>query len=94
MSQSEAARRLGVDKSRVQEWITRYKAGGALAFKEQKHNTVYTEELKAEAVREYVNGNGSLREIAAKYGLRSNRQLRNWIKVYTNMLNNPISSGL
>lgn len=82
MSQAEAARRLGVDKSTVREWVRRYKAGGALAFKEQEHNTVYTEEMKVAAVREYLSGKGSLREISAKYGLRSRRQLQDWIKVY------------
>ena len=82
MSQAEAARRLGVDKSTVREWVRRYKAGGALAFKEQEHNTVYTEEMKVAAVREYLSGKGSLREISAKYGMRSTRQLNDWIKVY------------
>ena len=82
MSQAEAARRLGVHKSTVEEWVKRYKANGVLAFKEQEHNTVYTEELKAKAVREYLEGKGSLKEISAKYGIRGTIQLRDWIKVY------------
>ena len=82
MSQAEAARRLGVHKSTVEEWVKRYKAKGVLAFKEQEHNTVYTEELKAKAVREYLEGKGSLKEISAKYGIRGTIQLRDWIKVY------------
>ena len=49
ISQSEAARRLGVDKSSVRGWIARYKAGGVMAFKEQEHNTVYSDEIKASA---------------------------------------------
>ena len=82
ISQREAARRLGLHKSTVEEWVRRYKAGGVLAFKEQEHNTVYTEETKVRAVREYLDGKGSLKEISAKYGMRSTLQLRNWIKVY------------
>ena len=82
ISQAEAARRLGISRPRVTEWVARYKVGGALAFKEQEHNTVYREELKAAAVREYLDGKGSLREISAKYGMRSTIQLRDWIKVY------------
>ena len=82
MSQAEAARRLGVDESSVREWVKRYKAGGVLAFKEQEHNTVYTEELKVAAVREYLDGKVSLREISAKYGMRSKSQLCRWIRVY------------
>lgn len=82
ISQAEAARRLGISRPCVTEWVARYKAGGALAFKEQEHNTVYPEELKAAAVREYLDGKGSLREISVKYGMRSTIQLRDWIKVY------------
>ena len=82
MSQSEAARRLGISRVCVTEWVARYKVGGVSAFKEQEHNTVYTEELKATAVQEYLNRKGSLREISAKYGMRSKSQLIEWIKVY------------
>ena len=82
MSAGEAARRLDVDESQVREWVFRYKAHGAEAFREQERSTVYSSELKAQAVREYIKGNLSQREIAAKYGLRSTSQIRDWIKVY------------
>ena len=82
MSQREAAEQLGVGKTRIREWAARYKAGGVTAFKEEEHNAVYTEELKRIAVREYLDGEGSQTEISAKYGLRSTRQLYNWIKAY------------
>lgn len=82
MSAGEAARRLDVDESQVREWVFRYKAHGAEAFREQERNTVYSSELKAQAVREYIKGNLSQREIAAKFGLRSTSQIRDWIKVY------------
>lgn len=82
MSQHEAARRLGVNHSTVRTWVSRYKAQGVLGFKEQEHNTIYSEEIKRKAVKEYLCGAGSLREISAKYGLRSTRQLCTWIKVY------------
>jgi len=82
MSQSEAARRLQVDESTVGGWVARYKVHGALAFQKQEHNTVYLEELKLAAVKEYLSRAGSLKEIAAKYGLRSKTQLNSWVKVY------------
>jgi len=82
ISQATAAKRLNVDESTVNEWVVRYKARGVTAFEEQKHNSVYSEELKRQAIRDYLSGNGSQKKIAAKYGLRSTRQLRNWIKVY------------
>ena len=82
MSGAEAARQLGVSKGDVQEWVARYKEGGALAFREQEHNQVYSKETKQAAVVEYLQGGGSQRAIAAKYGLRSVSRLRAWIKVY------------
>jgi len=82
MSQAEAARLLGVARPNVREWVARYRVQGALAFQKQEKNTVYPEEKKVAAVKEYLSGAGSLKEIAAKHGLRSTRQLRNWIKVY------------
>ena len=82
MSQAEAARRLGVNEKRVQEWVIRYRAQGVLAFQKQEHNKIYSEELKIAAVKDYLSGNGSQAEISAKYGLRSSCQLNNWIKVY------------
>ena len=84
MSQSEAARRLGVDRSSVRDWVARYKVNGALAFHETGRNTVYPEKMKRQAVEEYLQGKGSQKEISAKYGLRSKSQLENWIKVYNN----------
>lgn len=82
LSQAEAARRLGVNESAVRGWVQRYKANGVLAFRVQEQNTVYAEELKLKAVKEYLTGAGSLGTITAKYGLRSNSQLRDWIKRY------------
>ena len=51
---------------------------------EQKQNRVYSEETKLKAVTDYLSGVGSLREICEKYKIRSNTQLRSWIKVYNN----------
>lgn len=82
LSQAEAARHLGIDKSTVREWVQRYQVGGASAFQKQDHNAVYPEELKLKAVEEYLSGAGSIRKIAAKYSLRSKKQLRDWIKRY------------
>ena len=80
-SQTEAARRLGVDKSTVRFWVKRYAYGGSLAFRQQESNAIYSPEKKWQAVEEYLSGL-SLSEVAGKYGLRSTYQLRAWIKVY------------
>ena len=82
ISQTEAARRLGVGETTIRRWIARYRAGGSSAFKTLEHNQVYSAELKRQAVEEYLAGKISQEEISAKYGLRSSYQLREWIKVY------------
>ena len=72
----------GISKGRLREWVLQYKANGIGAFLPQKQNKNYSEDLKIQVVTEYLNGEGSTKELSAKYGLRSDRQLRNWIKVY------------
>ena len=46
----------------------------------EKH--YYSKELKEQAVRDYLSGKGSLRDICKKYKLKSVTPLRNWIKMY------------
>ncbi len=63
-------------------WVKRYQAEGIDAFLPHERNRDYLPELKLEAVRAYLAGEGSQEGIAQKYHLRSSKQLRNWIKVY------------
>lgn len=74
--------RYGVSDTCVKEWVIRYKHQGVLGLAEREHNTVYSPELKRAAVEAYLEGGGSEKEVAAKYGLRSAKQLREWKKVY------------
>lgn len=74
--------RNNIQHGRIEEWVIQYKENGISAFIQEEHNRVYSEETKLQAVKDYLNGKGSLREITAKYKLRSDRQLRDWIKAY------------
>ena len=47
-----------------------------------RKNNSYSVELKYRSVGDYLSGEGTLREICRKYGIRSTHQLRNWIKLY------------
>lgn len=80
-SVSHAVARLSVNKSSVQGWITSYKGNGVDAFMHTQ-NKPYSIECKIQAVTAYLNKEGSLSAICEKFGLRSNKQLRNWIKKY------------
>ena len=82
-SVSEAARLTGVDKASIRRWRNLYLADGPTALMAQRNNKVYSQELKLQAVHEYLDGKSSQADIVQKYHLRSSRQLHDWIKVYT-----------
>ena len=48
----------------------------------RRRNKRYSKELKLQAVQAYLNGEGSQEKICKKYGIISDRQLRNWIMWY------------
>ena len=85
-SKTEIAERYGVDYALVRDYILKYEVQGIEGLLDQERNKVYSEQLKLQAIEAYKNGEGSLREIATKYGLRSSKQLRYWIKVYNILL--------
>ena len=82
ISQAEAARRIGVVESSIQAWIAKYQSEGRCGLRQTEKNRVYSEELKLQAVSEYLAGGGSLLEICKKYKIRAKNQLWAWIKVY------------
>ena len=82
VSMSEAAAESGVHRETLQNWVIQYELEGRAAFLPNRRNHAYSPELKLQAVQEYLSGKGSLAEISKKYGLRSKKQLRNWLKVY------------
>ena len=84
MSKSEAARQMDVHIAAVQSWVYQYSENGELAFLDYGKNNSYSNELRVKAVQSYLSGEGSQREIAAKYGLRDAKQLRTWIRMYNN----------
>ena len=80
---SEAARLAGIaSRKSFGAWVRIYRNEGPYGLLDQKHNKSYSTELMLAAVNAYLNGEGSLREIAERFKIRSERQLRSWIKVY------------
>ena len=70
----------GVDS--FHKWVNIYRNEGPAGLLEQSHNRHYSEETKLQAVYDYLDGKGSQMVIAARYGLRSKRQLQMWLKEY------------
>ena len=76
-----AAKRLSVESSAVRAWIGSYKGNGIDAFIHTK-NKHYSHECKVQAVTAYLNQEGSLSVICQRFGVRTSKQLRTWIKQY------------
>lgn len=69
-SQRRIASMFGVSLAAVQQWIRNYESMGTKAFT-LKGNKKYSNELKQQAVLDYLAGCGSLDDICKKYGIRS-----------------------
>lgn len=82
---NEAVRLAGLsdsDATSFKQWVNIYRAKGPAGLMDQKQNTHYSREVKLQAVHDYLDGKGSLIDIAGQYGLRSKKQLQNWLKEY------------
>ena len=82
ISANAAAEQLGVHQSVVDDWVRLYQTEGTEPFLPRKENKRYDPVIKEAAVRDYLSGRGSLREICRIYKIRNQIQLRTWIKVY------------
>ena len=81
----EAARQAGLSGSGTEsfrKWVDIYRNEGPAGLLGQKSFKSYSLELKISAVNDYLEGNGSLQTVAARYGLRSKTQLQRWIESY------------
>lgn len=81
ISQHKLAEQLNVALTTVQQWIRNYESMGEEAFLMKNYKS-YSKELKLQAVRDYLAGQGSLNDICKKYGIRAISKLGNWIKQY------------
>ena len=67
MSLREAAEQMGIDKSVVGDWVRVYQAEGKQSFLPREGNRRYDPILKESAVKDYLSGRGSIRDICKKY---------------------------
>lgn len=82
-SLSWLARHHGVFKDTLSNWVRKYKETGIEGLEESRRWMKYSKELKEQAVSDYLDGLGSLKELTKKYGISDPRVLRSWIKSYT-----------
>ena len=82
LSQSEAAKRLGVDESAIRQWQSKYRSEGSAGLENNGKNRIYSVEMKQQAVEAYQTGQYSLQRICEIFKIRGTWQLRTWLKVY------------
>ena len=82
LSQSEAARRLGVDESTIRHWQSKYRSEGNAGLECGSKNRIYSVQTKQQAVETYLTGQYSLQKICEIFKIRGTYQLRDWLKVY------------
>ncbi|MDF2596942.1 MAG: hypothetical protein K0R69_3283 [Clostridia bacterium] len=63
-------------------WLRKYRMSGAEGLETEKKNKYYPEAIKLQAVRDYLDGKASLREICKEYEISNHGILRQWIKKY------------
>lgn len=81
-SASEIANKYQISSRPVMDWIRKYQTFGAEGLLSRSEKPAYTEEVKTEAVEDYLAGKGSQSEICKKYKIHSRNALQKWIKVY------------
>jgi transposase-like protein len=81
-SERQIARELGIHLSTIEAWVSLYKSLGISGLMPASINTGYPEQIRKNAVVDYLSGNYSQTEICEKYGIRSRNSLRKWILKY------------
>lgn len=79
---SQISRILKVNISTVRQWLLLYETKGADGLQYSPYNSDYPHEIKLNAVRDYLEGKASQREICKTYQISSHGVLQKWIKGY------------
>lgn len=80
---SQITYELDINYSTIQEWVRKYKLFGIKGVLTERINTKYSDEIKARAINDFRNANGSLRDVCIRYNISSHSILRKWIKQNT-----------
>lgn len=80
---SDAVTKFHVGARTISRWRIKLDAHGTEALAKQPKNVSYSVELKSQAVKSYLAGEGSQDDICLRYGIRSRTQLRTWVFKYT-----------
>lgn len=68
----------------VLEWVKSYRINGHSIFDNKSTNNSYSKEFKEMVVQEYLNGHGSVNDLAAKYSIPKHDTVLKWVNKYNN----------
>ena len=71
-----------VHHTTAKQWLQTYQSLGASGLLETSKNSVYTKEFKLIVVQDYLTNNISKMDICKKYGIKSKKQISDWILKY------------
>lgn len=77
------ANELGISYESFRRWVLKYKNNGKGSFEESNTNKSYSSDFKIKVIKEYLDGKGSLADIAAKNNITYSMVIR-WINKYNN----------
>lgn len=69
-------------KQSVRDWINAYKQQGVTALLPSNKNKTYTKEFKIMVVEKYIDGEMSVTDLSAKFGIKAHSTLQKWISLY------------
>ena len=80
---SQLSNQFKVSKSTILSWKLKYEKDGVDGLKERRTWKKYSQELKEQAVLDYLDGKGALIDVCQRYDISDTYVLRSWIKRYT-----------
>lgn len=76
------AKMFNTDAKTLKHWLDLYDRDGLSGLEEARQNNHYSKEFKLTVVLAYLAGEGTLEELALKFGLRARKQLMDWVSKY------------
>lgn len=81
-SLNELASMFNLFSQTIVDWKDKYEMNGEVALEEATSWKPYTKDFKLAAIKDYLSGQYSLREVTKKYSISSTSVLRRWLKKY------------
>lgn len=81
-SEQTIAKKHGVTRSSFRKWLIKFKSMGEFAFINSSSNNHYSSKFKTQVVVSYLNGEGSLQDIASKFKIPSWDTVSKWVLKY------------